>query len=504
MSIDLSKYVDIISGVGGGNSVRARELILRIFSRNNLISPDSILEFNNANNVLSYFGVESEEYKRAVKYFSYISPSIVQPSKISFARDQREISDSLFLGKSGAYKLDNILPLSGTISGNLDGVKFTTLEMTFENDESLNSVARTLQGEISAAGIEYAPAMSQTSATYNATAARFELTIIGENADVPVSAKLTIDPGEIADALGLSGGTAIMGIPVALQSVESVAAADDISNNYGSFLFMSDDNLETSIELAEANAAKNVMFMYLLGCTAASASAYYDALKSIASVGLTLIATENTDFDDQIPGTLMAATNYDGRNSVINYMYRQIPGVTPKVTTTLLSDTYDKLRINYYGRTQTAGQKIDFYQRGILMGGATAPVDMNVHANEQWLKDVCAAALLSLQLSLGRIPANISGQAQILTALQESINAALNNGVISVGKTFDIIQKLYITQLAGDDGAWQQVQNIGYWIDAVMRSTTTEDGRIEWQCVYTLIYSKDDAVRRIVGTHALI
>ncbi|MBO1588963.1 DUF3383 family protein [Yersinia pseudotuberculosis] len=243
---------------------------------------------------------------------------------------------------------------------------------------------------------------------------------------------------------------------------------------------------------------------YLLGCTAASASAYYDALKSIASVGLTLIATENTDFDDQIPGTLMAATNYDGRNSVINYMYRQIPGVTPKVTTTLLSDTYDKLRINYYGRTQTAGQKIDFYQRGILMGGATAPVDMNVHANEQWLKDVCAAALLSLQLSLGRIPANISGQAQILTALQESINAALNNGVISVGKTFDIIQKLYITQLAGDDGAWQQVQNIGYWIDAVMRSTTTEDGRIEWQCVYTLIYSKDDAVRRIVGTHALI
>ncbi|ABS48886.1 MULTISPECIES: DUF2213 domain-containing protein [Yersinia pseudotuberculosis complex] len=73
------------------------------------------------------------------------------------------------------------------------------------------------------------------------------------------------------------------------------------------------------------------------------------------------------------------------------------------------------------------------------------------------------------------IPANIFGQAQILTALQESINAALNNGVISVGKTFDIIQKLYITQLAGDDGAWQQVQNIGYWIDAVMRSTTSEE-----------------------------
>ncbi|CNI48366.1 DUF3383 family protein [Yersinia pekkanenii] len=504
MSIDMGKYVDIISGVGGGNSVRARELILRIFSRNNLISPDSILEFTSANNVLSYFGIESEEYKRAVKYFSYISPSIVQASKISFARDQAEMSDSLFLGVTVVYKIDKISQMSGTLSGDLDGIKFTTEEMSFENDQSLSSVAARIQGGISAAGYEYAPDMSQTSGFYNATSARFELTIQGENADIPVSVKLTIDPGEIADALGLSGGTAIMGIPAALTPVESVAAADDISNNYGSFLFIDDMELATSIDMAEANAAKNVMFIYLLGCTAANASAYYDALYSIASVGLTLIAATNTDFDEQIPGTLMAATNYDSRNSVINYMYRQIPGVTPKVTTTLLSDSYDKLRINYYGRTQTAGQKIDFYQRGTLMGGATAPVDMNVHANEQWLKDVCAAALLSLQLSLGRIPANISGQVQILTTLQESVNAALNNGVISVGKTLNINQKNYITQMTGDNQAWQQVQNIGYWIDAVMKETTTEDGRVEWQCVYTLIYSKDDVVRRVIGTHALI
>ncbi|AYM89216.1 DUF3383 family protein [Serratia sp. 3ACOL1] len=226
---------------------------------------------------------------------------------------------------------------------------------------------------------------------------------------------------------------------------------------------------------------------------------YSAALLSIASVGLTLVADTNTDFDEQIPGALMAATNYSAKNGVINYMYRQVPNVAPKVTTTPLSDFYDKLRVNYYGRTQTAGQQIDFYQRGVVMGGATAPTDMNVHANEQWLKDVCAAALLTAQLSLGRISANRTGRGTIITTLQEPIDAALYNGVISVDKPLKTIQKLYITQMTGDDNAWQQVQGIGYWLDAYMESFVTPDGRTEWQCVYTLIYSKDDAIRRVQG-----
>jgi hypothetical protein len=211
------------------------------------------------------------------------------------------------------------------------------------------------------------------------------------------------------------------------------------------------------------------------------------------------VADTNTDFDEQIPGALMAATNYSAKNGVINYMYRQVPNVAPKVTTTPLSDFYDKLRVNYYGRTQTAGQQIDFYQRGVVMGGATAPTDMNVHANEQWLKDVCAAALLTAQLSLGRISANRTGRGTIITTLQEPIDAALYNGVISVDKPLKTIQKLYITQMTGDDNAWQQVQGIGYWLDAYMESFVTPDGRTEWQCVYTLIYSKDDAIRRVQG-----
>jgi hypothetical protein len=493
MSISIDKYTKITSGVGGGNNVRERELILRIFTENTLVPTDGILEFTSADDVSSYFGRDSEEYRRAVKYFSYISPSIVQPSKLAFARDQNTVAPSKVIGT----QVRTLPAAASTVAGTVNGVAFTTASVTIPASSTMSAAATLLQTALRA--VVGVTVLTASTVTYEPLNARFVVT--GGSNDM-VEIKFT--SGLVTNAMGLSNGTAIPGVSVSLVAEDSVSAMDNISTNYGAFLFIRKLALDKVIPLAEANAAKNVAYMLLVGCKASEAESYSAALLSIASVGLTLVADINTDFDEQIPGALMAATNYNAKNGVINYMYRQVPNVAPKVTTTPLSDFYDKLRVNYYGRTQTAGQQIDFYQRGVLMGGATAPTDMNVHANEQWLKDVCAAALLTAQLTLNRISANRTGKGTILTTLQEPIDDALYNGVISVDKPLKTIQKLYITQMTGDDNAWQQVQGIGYWLDAWMESFVTPDGRTEWQCVYTLIYSKDDAIRRVLGTHVLI
>ncbi|XYQ53303.1 DUF3383 family protein [Pectobacterium carotovorum] len=497
MAIDIGHYVKITSGVGGGNNVRARDLILRIFTPNILVSPDSIMEFTDSDSVGAYFGTASEEYRRAVKYFNYISPLIVQPSKLSFARDQNATNAPLTLGAKAVYQIANLQQASGVVSGDVDGVAFTTGSVNLSSVATLAAAATALQTALRA--VADVTVFAAVTVTYDATQSRFIVT--GGTAE---AVAITFDTGAVSDALGLSNGEVIRGVAAALTESESVAAAADISNNYGTFLFTRDLELNDLVTLAEANAEKNVMYMLLARTTENTAASISAALLSVASVSLTLVSAANSDYDDQIPGTLMAATNYSVRNGVINYMYKQLPGVSPKVTTTQKATQFDALRVNYYGRTQTAGQVIDFFQRGVLMGGSTAPVDMNVHANEQWLKDQCAIAVLTLQLSIGRIPANISGRSQILTTLQTPVDSALLNGVISVGKTLNTTQKLYITQMTGDDTAWHQVQNIGYWLDAVMSQVEMPDGRIEWQCVYSLIYSKDDSIRRVLGTHVLI
>lgn len=283
---------------------------------------------------------------------------------------------------------------------------------------------------------------------------------------------------------------------------EVLTASTEASNNFGSFAFIPELTLVQVEEVATWNAAQNVMFQYCAKVTAANATAWSAALMGYAGMSLTLdeIADE---YHELIPMIILAATNYSKRNAVQNYMFQQF-NATPTVTTTVLSTAYDNERINYYGRTQTAGQNIDFYQRGVLMGGATSPTDMNTYANEQWLKDAAGSAIMSLLLSMPKVSANAGGRAQLIAILQSVIDQALFNGSISVGKTLNTTQKLFIGTITGDDLAWHQVQSIGYWVDCVLESYVTVDGRTEWKAVYTLLYGKDDVIRSVDGTHILV
>src|SRR6202041_2034582 len=113
------------------------------------------------------------------------------------------------------------------------------------------------------------------------------------------------------------------------------------------------------------------------------------------------------------------------------------------------------------------------------------------------------AALLGLLLALTQVPANNTGRGLILNQMQSIINLALLNGVISVGKTLNNTQILYITQVTGSNTAWQQVQNQGYWVNVVITSAVVS-GVTTYTATYTLIYSKDDVVQSITGSNILI
>ena len=497
MAIEQSHYVKITSGVGGASQVRQRDLILRIFTDNPLVSPDGVLEFTSADGVGAYFGYETEEYSRAVFYFSYISPSISSPSKLSFARDQSAAAVPLVIGTTATWSVQELRQNEGTLAGTVGGKAFETAVVDVASATSLADIAAAATAALQVLEFD---TLKECEITYNPLLARFEF-----EGGTQESIVVKFTGGDLAKAIGLAGGEPIKGISEPLTEAEFVAIADDISNNYGSFLLTREMDLESVITLALANQAKNIQFIYLVGCDPLEAEEYSAALLSIGSVGLTLTDETNTEFDEQIPGIIMAATNYNRRNGVTNYMYKQFSGVTPKVTTTADAKKYDKLRVNYYGQTQNAGNTIEFYQRGSLMGGSTYPTAMNVHANEQWLKDACAAVLLDQQLALERIPANETGVSLVLTALQgDPIEKALTNGTISQGKTLNITQKNYITQLTDDETAWMTVQTSGYWLNAWVESYVNDSGETEYQIVYLLIYGKDDAIRKITGTHVLI
>lgn len=507
MSIPQKRYVAITSGVGGGAGVRLRDYILRMFTNAELVPPTQQVEFTDADSVGAYFGTTSNEYKRAAFYFGFVSKNVTKPNKLSFARWVDTAVAPKVFGNTALKSLATLAAVnSGSLSLDLGSGPQNATGINLTGVASFAAVATALQTAIravAAGGIAWTGA----TVTYDALTNRFNL-VSGQVAG-PGAMAVTV-PGAGTDLAPILGWTAASGAIInqgsAVETLTAcVSASAELSNNFATFLFLPVLTQAQIVELATWNKTQNNMFVYLPRTDAASASALSAALLGIGGTGLTLSPLA-AEYPEMLPAMILAATDYSKRNSAQNYMFQQAGPLTPSVTTSALADTYDAQRVNYYGQTQAAGQQISFYQRGVLMGLATDPVDMNTYANEIWLKDAAGAAILSLLLSLGKVSANLAGKSQLVAALcgPEVIGRALDNGTISVGKPLSTVQKLYIGQLTGDPVAWTQVQNIGYWLDCVLQSYVTVDGRTEWKGVYTLVYSKDDTVRKVEGTHALI
>lgn len=505
MSINIRRYVDITSAIGAGLAVRQRDLIGRIFTPNPLVPYGVVLEMTTLDDVLSYFGASSVEYARAAFYFGFVTKSATRAKKISFVFAEQAASPSRIYGGSlaGVTVASIAAVADGAAAVTLSGVTANLAAVSFAGDVSFADVASTLQTALQAASLD--PAFTGATVTYNATAGRLEVVsgtdgagatawnAPGAGTDLGVLLKLSA-----ATRLAISDGAAGE-TPVTTLSNSTV-----VDNNYASFLFVEALTLDEEEAIATYVDAQNFMFLYCARYTTIpDAEAAYAAMGTIGGVAATLSPLA-TEFPEMLPMALLAATDFERRAANKNYMFQTASGLTPSVTTNEDADSLDAVRANYYGRTQTAGQQIDFYQRGSMYGSATDATAINVYVNEIWFKDRVSGLLMELLLNLEALPANNTGRGFVLTQIQAAIDEALVNGVISVGKELSSTQRLFVTEQTGDALAWLQVQNVGYWINVAITTEVTETSETEYVATYLLIYSKGDAIRKIEGSHILI
>jgi hypothetical protein len=495
MAIAFTKYIDITSGVGAGAAINARELIGRLFTNNPLIPTETVVEFTDADEVGAYFGSASEEYKRAAFYFSFISKNITAPKKLSFARWAAvDVAPRVY----GASSISTLATLQAISTGGLS-VTFggTTLDLTtidFSTTLSYADVASVLQTEIQA-GV--GAVFTAATVTFNAVDNRFEL-VGGAVGPFIMNIGNGTSGTQIKELIGWGVG-ARESDGVAAESITDVLTnSSDLTDNFGSFAFIPTLNLAQVTDAATWNDLQDVKYQFYVPVLAADTASWSAALINIGGVGLILDPAVTDEFPEMAPMNIMAATDYSRAASTQNYMFYQFD-LTPSVTTTSLSDSYDALRVNYYGQTQTAGQRVEFFQRGYLMGLSTDPKDMNTYANEQWLKSYNGAKLMELFLNLPKVSANTQGRGLVLATLRSAIELALANGVISVGKDLSSSQKQYITTITGDQDAWRQVESSGFWLDVEIQQSGPD-----FKAVYILVYSKDDVVRKVEGSHILI
>lgn len=229
-------------------------------------------------------------------------------------------------------------------------------------------------------------------------------------------------------------------------------------------------------------------------------------INGYSGVAINLLSTtQANDYIEQSPCEILAATNYNAAAASQNYMFYQFANRNTTVSDDTTANTVDAARGNYIGVTQSAGQQLAFYQRGVLCGGSTAAVDMNMFANEMWMKSSFTANFMSLFLNVPEVPADPTGAAMILGVMQPTITLAKTNGVISAGKPLTAVQQQYITSITADPNAWRQVQTLGYWLQITFISqVNSNSGLTEWVANYLFVYSKSDAIRSVQGSDVMI
>lgn len=497
MAITIQRYVDITSGVGGAAQVSTRQLIARIFTSSTLVPTQAVVEMTTLQDVADFFGTSAAEYTLATKYFGYVSKTITSPSRICFASYQPSNTHATIYGSRTPSTLSQLQSVtSGQMTVNISGSSFTITGVNLSVAASLDAIAAIIQTAVRAGpGLVYSAAV----VTWNATNNRFVLSSGGAG-EAPISVATTSSGTQLAPMLGWlesNGAVYVYGVN-AQQPVDAVIKANSISNNYGSIMFIPTLTLEQIQAVANWNDAQNVAYLYSVAVSAANASSWATALRNTSGVALTLDPGISGEYPALLPMSQLASTDYSRRNSTVNYMFLQ-DNLTASVTTDATANTYDNLRVNYYGQTQQAGNNISFYQRGVMMGLATDPLDINTYVNEMWFKDAITVELMNLLLAMPKISANTTGQSLLQASVVAIVEQALFNGTISVGKTLTTTQQAYITQMTGDEDAWRQVQSQGYWFNIVIQQVG-----LEYHAIYTLIYSKDDAVRKVTGSNILI
>lgn len=493
MPISINYYIDITSAVSGVSQVPERSLGGRFFTENVLVPTGAFVSFNTLAEVGTYFGTSSTEYSRASFYFGWVSKDYTTPQQIDFARWANVAVGSAIYGVPATYALGTFTPITtGDFTLTLGGFTHHLTGIDLSGAGSLAAVAADIQTAVRAFS-GGGSAWTAATITYDATRQCFDLVSGTTGTDiVSVTAGVTTD---LAAPLGWLTGAILSNGSAAQTITQVLTQSASASTNFGSFAFVPTLNLTQVTEAATWNKAQGVNYIYSVPVSAANAAAWEAALIGIGGTTLTL-APLSTEYPEQDPMMIFAATNYDGVNTTQNYMFQQFTQ-TPSVTNDTDAAIYDALKINYYAQTQVNGANISLYQRGFMFGLASDPAYQNLYANEAWLKSAMQASLMNTLLASTKVPANSRGRSLLMGSGQGVINRAINNGTISVGKTLTPIQIADITQITNDPNAWKQVSNIGYWFDIAINA---EDGT----AAYTLIYSKDDVIRFISGSDILI
>lgn len=507
MTIPIRKYVAITTAIANTEGTARKDLIVRVLTTNPLFAANTVYEFTSSADVAAFAGALSPEAKFASEYFGWISKTATQAQKISFMRYS---FDALAPYMYSTKALTPIATLKAVTDGsmvvNLGGTAYTVNNIDLSPITTYADVATALQAAVRA-NTDGGTLWTSATVEYQASNNSFILTG-GETGVNEINYAIAAETGtNLANLIGWdTAGAPVLSNGTPEQTVTDILNKTiDLSTNFLTFGFLDASAAYNNLDaIGEWVDEQNNEYRFTFDLGAAN---YAEGIATAAKyTGLTAHYNINYGMSGLNPAWIMSAilpatTNYNKVNGVKNYMFQEFPQqpVAVGINDGTLYQTLDNLLINYNGQTQKSGKIIAFYQNGFNTNGT----DTAIYDNEAWLKDAITTDILNAFLALDFISADDDGKAILVGVLDNNCEEALNNHVFSKGKILTNVQKAYIIQLSGDEEVWLDIQNNGYWFDVNIVTETSGQATI-YVGEYTLIYLKNDVVRKVKGRNILI
>ena len=268
--------------------------------------------------------------------------------------------------------------------------------------------------------------------------------------------------------------------------------------------------LDSLREVAAYNSSLDSKYLFVVNDKRGEQTPYDVAQKVIdgfANVRGTCFVSGDSDVSAYMPMAILGATNFS-TGQVSSFMFKQFATENPTVTDDATYKFFNNNFINFYGRTQSNGQTLDFYQRGFNTNGD----DTSVYCNEVWFKSACENELVNLFIDRESLPANEDSVALVAIQVTNVCQSAVANGAflrkdVSTEDAVKIRQLLF--EANGSDDADDIISNLaiyGYAVFAYLSFAKAENLSAggEYIIHYYVFYGTGDSVRFIKGDDILI
>jgi len=432
-SVNINKLVAITSTVLSAGGL-APSMSAVIQTQSQFAPASEPVLFGSADEVGSYFGVGSDEYLVANRYFLGFVNSDIKPTSLAFSRFVTSPSPAtLFGGNIKSMTLAQLKTVNDPLTLTFNGTS-TTAAVDLTAATSFSNAASIILTAFSAV---------VDTVTYDTAGNRFIIT--GLTAGALTTCNFAT--GAAADKLKLSVGS--------LGAVASNGFDADTPLTAMTRLVEKHRAWATFLTLWEPSDLDKELYGEWFAVN--SDRLYFRWDTTISAVPSdTVLKLYNRVDDAAFWAGMVASIAFTRTRGAIAFAYKQSPNLQPTVTNNIDYSTLLAAGYNFYGRFSTNTEQFTFAQSGQLEG-AWKWLDPKVH--DIYLAQQMQTALVNMFLNVKRVPYSPYGYGLIRAALMDVILPFRDFGGIEPGVVLSELQKAIIAgTVAADVSAELQTQ----------------------------------------------